>query len=297
MNKMLCNLKDGDKFNGVLLITKIIDNRGDKTITYLRDQSMELKGIIKSKGLKLEIGDVINVKCKFSNPISINEWEKIVFKDVKKLLPHCKTPSEEVMGKLKELSKEEFKSKEAKLLDDYFFKNEMFLEKFREGIGGVSNHHAYIGGLAIHTLHVAELTKSLAYKYDIRFKEIAILGAKLHDIGKIYEMDYDGPFRYSIRGEIEGHIVIGVNMVEECFKENEGVFSEEFKERIKGIIVQHHGRLEFGSPVPPKTVEAQVVHFADYIDATMDKIRIVSKNTKEGEWTPNDKRLDNKLWM
>ncbi|MGL5149877.1 MAG: HD domain-containing protein [Clostridium sp.] len=204
---------------------------------------------------------------------------------------------EDVFRKLKQISEEEFTSSESRLLNEYFFSDDIFINKFKESIGGVHNHHSFIGGLAVHTLHVTELTKTIAYKYDIRFKEIAILGAKLHDIGKIYEMEYSNEFKYSLMGELEGHIVIGVNMVQKCFDEHKGEFSKEFMARVKGIIVQHHGRVEFGSPIPPKTVEAQVVHFADYLDASMDKIRGVSESIKEGEWTKKDKRLENRLWM
>ena len=61
------------------------------------------------------------------------------------------------------------------------------------------------------------LTIMLCERYNCRNKEIAILAAKLHDIGKIYELCYDGPFKYTLRGEMEGHIVIGTEMLDKAF--------------------------------------------------------------------------------
>ena len=157
------------------------------------------------------------------------------------------------------------------------------------------NHHNYLGGLAEHTLNVMYLAKLLSYRYDIRYKEIAILGAKLHDIGKVYEMSYDGPFTYTLEGSLQGHIVMGVTMLEKAFLEVNCNFSNEFKERIKGIIVQHHGKLEYGSPIQPRTVESYIVHYADYVDATMNKLEIIGRDVENGEWSRFDKRIEGRI--
>ena len=139
------------------------------------------------------------------------------------------------------------------------------------------------------------LAKTLAYRYDIRYKEIAILGAKLHDIGKVYEMSYNGPFSYTTVGSLQGHIVMGVTMIEKAFIESWLDFSEDFKNRIKGIIVQHHGKLEYGSPIQPRTVESYVVHYADYVDATMNKLDIIGEGIGKGEWSRFDKRIEGRV--
>jgi len=132
---------------------------------------------------------------------------------------------------------------------------------------------------------------------DIRHKEIAILGAKLHDIGKIEEMTYDGAFTYTLKGSMEGHIVIGTTMVETAFKENPNFYSENFMERIKGCIIQHHGKLEYGSPQSPKLEESYVVHFADYVDAMLNKISITTKDMKPNTWTPFERRIEGRLYV
>lgn len=293
----LKDCKWGDKIEIFLMINKVIEVNGLVTSAYAGDKDKEVKCIIKTDGTKIESGMVILAKGSFSEPFKPDSFQLVENYDINDFLPSVKRPIEDIMEEIELLSKEEIVSNEGKELDNYFFSDEHFVEKFKSAIGGVFNHHNYRGGLAEHTLGVMSLTKYLAYRYDIRYKEIAILGAKIHDIGKVYEMVYDGPFSYTLKGNLQGHIVMGVIMVEKAFAENPESYSEEFKERIKAIIVEHHGKLEYGSPVAPKTEEANVVHYADYVDAAMNKIGIVSEGVERGTWSRFDRRVDGKLFL
>ena len=212
-------------------------------------------------------------------------------------LPTVKRDIEDIMTEIELYTDEYIISREGKALNDYFFKDESFLEKFKRAIGGVSMHHNYIGGLAEHTLGVMYLTIMLCERYNCRNKEIAILAAKLHDIGKIYELYYDGPFKYTLRGEMEGHIVIGIQMIEKAFNDNPGFYSEDFITRIKGCIVQHHGKLEYGSPREMRMEESFILNSADSIDATMNKIEQIKEKTEAGSWSEYDRRIETKLYL
>jgi len=293
----LKDCKWGDKVEIPLMINKVIERNGFATTVYAGDKDKEIKCIIKTDEEKIDAGMVIVAKGHFSAPFKIDHFQFVEDYNIDDFLPSVKRPIEDIMKEIKLLSMEEIVSKEAKELDNYFFSDEHFVEKFKSAIGGVFNHHNYRGGLAEHTLGVMTLSKYLSYKYDIRYKEIAILGAKIHDIGKVYEMVYDGPFSYTLKGSLQGHIVMGVIMVEKAFTENPEAYSNEFKERIKAIIVEHHGKLEYGSPVAPKTEEANVVHYADYVDAGMNKIGIVSQGIERGTWSGFDKRVDGRLFL
>ncbi|PRR82240.1 HD domain-containing protein [Clostridium vincentii] len=293
----LKDCKWGEKVEIPLMINKVLVGRGLLTSIYAGDKDMEIKCFIKTDGVKLEVGKVILAKGNFSEPFKPSSFQFVEEYDINEFLPSVQRPIEDIMKEIELLSMEEIVSSEAKQLDNYFFSNEHFVEKFKCGIGGVFNHHNYRGGLAEHTLGVMTLSKYLAYKYDIRYKEIAILGAKIHDIGKVYEMVYDAPFSYTLKGSLQGHIVMGIVMVEKAFAENPDAYSEEFKERIKAIIVEHHGKVEYGSPVAPKTQEAHVVHYADYVDANMNKLAIVSEGVEPGTWSGFDKRVDGKLFL
>lgn len=295
--KYLNEVKIGEKIEMSLMIIKIL-SRDDNTITaYIGDKTKEVKSVLKDEDKKLNIGHVVKTKGTYGNLYKAEVLEILEEFDLTDYVPSVKRPVEEIMKELEELTSAEFKSPEVIALNDYFFKNKEFLKKFTKAIGGVYQHHNYLGGLAEHTLGVTYLAKMFADRYNCRHKEIAILGAKLHDIGKIKEMNYDGPFTYSLEGEMEGHIVIGVTMLEEAFRENPDLYNEEFRQRIKGIVVQHHGKLEYGSPKTMKSQESYIVHYADYVDATMNKIDIVMEGIEPGQWTPYERRMEGKLFV
>lgn len=291
------NMKSGTSVKTCLMIMKkLFRDENNNTTAYIGDNTGDIKSIIPDKEDMLKIGDVILAEGLVGNVFDITSFEKIENFNMEDYLPTIKTPIEDIINEIEKISKEEFKSKEIIALNDYFFKNEEFLRQFKKSIGGVSQHHNYRGGLAEHTLNVMYIAKTLAYRYDCRNKEIAILAAKLHDIGKIHELFVDGPFSYTLRGEMEGHIVIGVSMLTEAFNANPELYSEEFKERMKGCIVQHHGKVEFGSPKQPNTEEAYIVHYADYIDATLNKISQIKEGMTPGTWSGYERRIEGKLY-
>ncbi|MBU3106665.1 HD domain-containing protein [Clostridium gasigenes] len=295
--KYLNEVKIGEKVEMSLMIIKIL-SRDELTMTaYIGDKTKEVKAVLKDEKKKLTVGHVVKTKGTYGNLYKAEVLQIIEDFDLRDYVPSVKRPVEDIMKELEELTAIEFKSPEVISLNNYFFKDEKFLERFTKAIGGVYQHHNYLGGLAEHTLGVTYLAKMFAERYNCRHKEIAILGAKLHDIGKIKEMNYDGPFTYSLEGEMEGHIVIGVTMLEEAFRANPELYTHEFRQRIKGIIVQHHGKLEYGSPKTMKSQESYIVHYSDYVDSTMNKIDIVMDGVEEGKWTSYERRMDGKLFV
>lgn len=230
----------------------------------------------------VEVGDIVNtsIRNNIIEQISIYYGEY----DLRDFMPFVKKDIKSILNELESLTTEKFKTREAIELNNYFFKDNEFLNEFSNGIGGLG-HHVYMGGLAEHTLNVVYWTSKLINKYQCRHKEIALLSAKLHDIGKIYEYNYRGKFKATLRGEMEGHIVIGITMIDEALKKNPNLYSEEFINRIKGCIVQHHGDVQYGSPKSPNTEEAFIVHYADYIDATMSKISKIEYETQTNTWS------------
>lgn len=293
----LKDIKINQNVESTFMVIKILSYDKNDFIAVIGDNSGEIKAYIKNINIEINVGDVILIKGKFTSKFRVNFIKKIIDVDILDYLPSVKRPINEIMEELNNISKDEIKSLEAKTLDDYFFNNEEFLNKFINAIGGVFNHHNYIGGLAEHTLAVTSLARDLAYKYDCKHKEIAILGAKLHDIGKIREMVYDKPFSYTLEGQLQGHIIIGLNMLDEAFNNNRDIYSEDFINRLKAIVVQHHGKPEFGSPKEPNTMEAYIVHFADYVDATLNKISIISNDLECGKWTEFDRRINGRIYI
>lgn len=291
------DLKENEVVESTFMIMKILNENEEGIVAYIGDESGDVKSSIPDKKHILKVGDVILAKGSLERILNVETFEKIEKFNLEDFLPKVKRPIEEIMKEIEDISKEEFKSEECKTLNNYFFKDEKFLKEFEKGIGGLRQHHNYLGGLAEHTLNTMYLAQKMAYRYGCKHVETAILGAKLHDIGKIKEYSVNGPFSVTMEGEMEGHIVMGVTMLEEAFREGGDVYSEDFKSRMKACIIQHHGKLEYGSPKVPKTEEAYVVHFADYIDATFNKIQNVRENTKDNTWSEYDRRIGTRLFI
>ena len=289
----LKDLKDGSVKTS-LMVNKRLYKDGSKILYILSDKSGYINAKIPMK-LKLEPGQVIEVEGVKDYVLDVFQVKLLENYDINDYLASVNRDIDEIMESIEEISNECIISPQAKMLDDYFFKNEEFLEKFKRGIGGVSMHHNYIGGLAEHTVGVMYLTKILCDIYDCRRREIAVLSAKLHDIGKIYEMDFSGPFKYTLEGELEGHIVIGVEMIDRAIMDLKIPFSEDFIRRVKGCIIQHHGKLEYGSPKKANMEESIILNFADNVDATLNKINQIKEETKENTWSVYDTKMETKL--
>lgn len=290
----LRDIKNNEQIKTSLMVMKYLHRDGNKYVFNMSDKS----GHIKAKlPYRVPLGKVLSIDCKKNSILDIEEFDEIKDYDLKDYLPTTKEPIENILNEIEEISKKYIISTEGKLLNDYFFKDEEFLNKFKEAIGGVSMHHNYIGGLAEHTLNVMYLTKVLCERYSCKRKEIAILSVKLHDIGKLYELEYHGPFKYTLQGELEGHIVIGVQMLDRAFNNIDYTFSEDFIRRIKGCVTQHHGKIEYGSPRPANMEESFIINYADSVDATMNKIVQIKDNTSDDEWSEYDRRLETKLYL
>lgn len=155
-------------------------------------------------------------------------------------------------------------------------------------------HHAYRGGLLEHMLKLAEVGEALSAAYNAD-ADLLLAGAVLHDLGKVEELHYDGATSYSRRGNLVGHITIGVMMVRDAARQIEG-FPEDLLTRIEHLIVSHHGERELGSPVEPMSVEAFIFSAIDDLDATLNQIRRhVEEDRGEGDFTTYHPRLGRSL--
>ncbi len=146
--------------------------------------------------------------------------------------------------------------------------------------GGKSIHHAYIGGLLEHTLSVCRLCDSIGELYPVLDKDILLVAAALHDLGKSKELTCGISRDYSDQGKLFGHIFLGLEMIEPFLRRAKNL-SPEIIMHLKHIILSHHGELEFGSPKRPKTHEAFVLHYADNLDAKLNALDQALKNPPE----------------
>lgn len=158
-------------------------------------------------------------------------------------------------------------------LAECFLSDEVFMSKFSRAPAGVKNHHAYHGGLLEHVVGLIELVQIVSPQYPQLNPDLMTMGAFLHDSGKIDELEYDRSFAYSDEGQMIGHLVMGIKILEDKIQQSEQLSGEPFPKelllRLKHMIVSHHGEYEFGSPKLPMTPEAIALHFLDNLDAKM----------------------------
>ncbi len=168
-------------------------------------------------------------------------------------------------------------------------------EQLRRWPAAQTVHHAYRSGLLEHILKVADVATALASAYNAD-RGLVIAGAILHDIGKLQELDYDVVTRYSLDGNLVGHIVLGVVLVR-TETEKIGGFPDALRAQIEHLIVSHHGSKEFGSPVEPRTVEGFILAAADDLDAKIHQVRRhVADDQGDDEFTSFHRRLQRSLF-
>ncbi|MEN8141612.1 MAG: HD domain-containing protein [Thermodesulfobacteriota bacterium] len=181
-----------------------------------------------------------------------------------------------------------------------FFNNDEFMAGFKRAVAAKGMHHAYLGGLLEHTLGVARLAAAVAPLYPELDRDLLLAGAMLHDIGKMKEFDFSSfPADYSDQGRLMGHMVLGVEMIEEKIGRTKD-FPPELAVRLKHMILSHHGRYEFGSPTLPMVSEAFVLNFIDDMDAKLNTIagvRAKMEETPGYQWSPYQRSLERFLFV
>jgi len=143
-------------------------------------------------------------------------------------------------------------------------------------------HHAYPGGLAVHSLSVAKLGIETwkNYKGENMDIELIVTASLLHDIGKLEEYKENG--ERTIYGDLIPHVVSGMDDIERfCLKNNIDPTTKKIT-LLKHIILSHHGKAEYGSPVCPGILEAWVVHNADALDAKVETNQAALANLEVG---------------
>ena len=163
---------------------------------------------------------------------------------------------------------------------------ERFLEtggaRLRRAAAARVNHHARRGGLVAHTAQIMRTALAVADAYPRLHRDLLVAGVLFHDCGKLWETcppEEGFAIRPDLRGEMMGHINIGVEVVNALWRELPRAEwetlsppSDEVRLHLIHLILSHHGALEFGSPVLPKTPEAIALHYIDNLDARLEMI-------------------------
>ncbi len=158
-------------------------------------------------------------------------------------------------------------------------------------------HHAYLGGLAEHSLAMAEVLLKAAESYPAADTDLLVAGALLHDIGKIEELAWDTTIEYTDRGRLIGHLIISQELLA-SHRTPDLEVPDELWGCLMHMILSHHGTREMGAPVVPMTLEAIMLYHADEMDAKANAFnRIIQRSREQGErWTEKVKLIDRYLY-
>ncbi len=300
------SFKAGDKADDVfVLYEKILSQKKDGSdylnIT-LSDRTGKIKAVVWDNVGKVaagtNAGDFVHVRGNVSEykgtlQVVIKSMETISSDsiDTSNFLPATGRDIDSMLKQLAGLS-DSIKEKKLRELFTAFWNDAEFVEKFKKAPAAKKMHHAYIGGLLEHTLSMALLADKIAGHYSGLDRDLLIAGTILHDIGKIREFEYDIKINYSDEGRLLNHIVIGIRMVDEKIKEIQE-FPGALALMLRHMIVSHHGARDFGSPEPPKTVEAVLLNYIDEIDSKISGIReFIASGDGGGNWTSYHKILE-----
>lgn len=145
------------------------------------------------------------------------------------------------------------------------------------------NHHAYVNGLAFHSLTMLKQAEAICDIYDFLDRSLLYAGCLLHDFAKVIELSAARSPIYTMKGQMLGHLVMGSNIIGNLGEELG--LPEEKTLLLQHMIISHHGRKEWGSPQRPMIAEAEVLFFIDSIDSKLESIRLEFENTKVNDWT------------
>jgi 3'-5' exoribonuclease len=180
-----------------------------------------------------------------------------------------------------------------KQLLEAIFADESIAVPYRSAPAAKTVHHNFIGGLIEHVLSMCHTARFTAAHYpDIDF-DLLLAGVLLHDIGKVRELSFSRSITYTNEGQLIGHIVMGIGMIDEKIRHIPD-FPAPLRDLLLHMILSHHGELEYGSPKVPLFPEALLLHQIDSLDSKMECMRawIEKDRLVEGEWTAYNSALD-----
>lgn len=182
------------------------------------------------------------------------------------------------------------------LMDDELFRG------FCEAPAGIRNHHAYLGGLLEHVVTLLDAADRLLPLYPELDRDLVLMGIFLHDVGKVRELSFRRAFAYTDAGQLIGHLVIGVELLNDKARQVPDLTGEPIPEelllRLKHMIVSHHGSYEYGSPKLPMTPEAMFLNCLDNLDAKVHSFTrdIRADRNNASAWTPFNPSLQRRLF-
>ena len=250
---------------------KMWDNVADAVNVFEQDDFIKVRGLINKYSNRYQL-TIHKLRKMDESELDYSDYLPKTDKDVDEL---WRTVASYVAS---------FQNSHLRLLLEAFMGDPQIAEAYRQAPAAKALHHAFIGGLLDHVVSLMKLCDTVASLYPQINRDLLLTGAFLHDIGKIYELNYQRSFSYTMKGQLLGHMIIELEMLHSKIVLVPG-FPDELKILIEHLIISHHGKYEFGSPKLPMFPEAVMLHYLDDLDSKMETMRAHFARDPDAEWT------------
>lgn len=282
----LIDLKPGDHFNELLVILGRKEVRDiSKSFPF---SHTEKPGIVRIDG---QLND---------NEIKIESFVYCDICDIEPenlphLFPASRFETSKMQHAIEKEARKHIQSPNAIAFLNFFFSSPEF-KKFIYAPAAMSLHHAFVGGLLEHTLSMLRIGIMLSEHYEIQYtdllnRDLLLCGVLMHDFMKVSELKYSDGIRYTSEGNLLGHIVMGHQWIQ-----NIEALDPEFKIQLQHLVLSHHGKKEYGSPIEPASAEAFLLHQIDMMDSRMNMVWNLASSTNE-EWTRYSRTLGTRIYL
>lgn len=257
-------IKLGDKSGDI--DARIWDNIDEFETRFDVDDFVQVKGNVQSFQGRMQM---VVATIESMNPYEVQ---------IQDFLPTAERPAEEMFLELVQILSE-IRNPFIKQLVHNTLNDPSIKPLFMVAPAAKTIHHAYLSGLLEHTLSICGVMKYLGLHYKGLDADFLLFGAVYHDIGKIWELSFETSLGYTDVGRLVGHIPLGSELVEKKASEIPN-FPYDLKNKLKHIVLGHHGKLEYGSPKLPSFLEAVVVGIIDDLDSKINQIQKFVANEK-----------------
>ena len=262
---------------------KMWDNVEDAIDAFEQDDFLKVKGLLNKYKNRFQI-TIHKVRRLADSEVDFGDYLPKTTKDIDEL---WRTLADFVSS---------FQDAHLRTLVQAFMADPEIALAYRSAPAAKTLHHAYIGGLLDHVVSLFRSSDLICRNYPQINRDLLLTGAFLHDIGKIHELSYNRSFSYTSRGQLLGHMIIELEMLQAKVEMVPG-FPDEMKTLLEHLIISHHGHYEFGSPKLPMFPEALMLHYLDDLDSKMESMRAHFERESETDssWTSYNSSLGRTL--
>ncbi len=278
--KQVKSKKSGDLYLSLTLADRsgqlqanMWDNVADTVDAFEQDDFVKVKGVVHKYNGRWQL--------------TIHKLRKLEDAEIdySDYLPKTSKDIDQLWRKLAEFV-ESFENRWLKSLLQEFMADQAIVTAYKNAPAAKTLHHAFVGGLLDHVVSLFTVCDLAARNYPQVNRDLLLTGAFLHDIGKLHELAYQRSIAYTTQGQLLGHMIIELEMLQQKLAHLPG-FPAELKILIEHMIISHHGHYEFGSPKLPMFPEALMLHYLDDLDSKMESMRAQFEREAEFDspWT------------